>query len=71
MVLLHMTIERHSHQAMLLQVFSFIGATGGFEGVAKLSTMTKFSHASTKSKKVVGIMWYLHLEGVEVFYLTN
>ncbi len=40
--------------------FSFsTSETGGFEGVATSSAMTKFSPASTKTKKVVETMWYL------------
>jgi hypothetical protein len=33
--------------------------------------MIESSHASTKTKKVTRTMWYLHSEGVEIFYLTN
>jgi hypothetical protein len=45
--------------------------TGGFEGVATSSAMTKFSLASTKTKRVAKTMWYLHLEGVEVFLFNK
>jgi hypothetical protein len=37
--------------------FSSIGATRGFEGVTTSSATTKSSPASTKIKKVAGIMW--------------
>jgi hypothetical protein len=33
--------------------------------------MIEFSLALTKIKRVVGTMWYLRSEGVDVFYLTN
>jgi hypothetical protein len=48
--------------------FSFcISAIGGFEGVATSSTMIKFSHASTKTKRVAETIWYLYLKGVDAY----
>jgi hypothetical protein len=47
------------------------GATGGFKGVTTSSAMIESSLALTKIKWVVGIILYLHLEGVDAFYLTN
>jgi len=49
----------------------FTNEIRGFEGVVTSSAMTKFSPASTKTKRVVEIMGYLRSEGVEAFYLTN
>jgi len=45
--------------------------TRGFEGVTTSYAMTKFSPASTKTKKVAGKIWYLYSEGVDAIYLTN
>jgi len=50
---------------------SSIGAIRGFEGITTSSAMIKSSLASTKTKGVVGTIWYLRLEGVDAFYLTN
>jgi len=47
------------------------GATGGFKGVTTSSAMIESSPALTKIKWVVGIILYLHSEGVDAFYLTN
>ncbi len=47
------------------------GETRGFEGVVTSSAMTKFSHASTKIKRVVETMWYLRSEGVETFLFNK
>jgi hypothetical protein len=33
--------------------------------------MTKLSLASTKTKRVVETMWYLHSEGVEAFLFNK
>jgi hypothetical protein len=33
--------------------------------------MIEFSPPSIKTKGVVGTIWYLHLRGVDAFYLTN
>jgi hypothetical protein len=49
----------------------YTSETGGFQGVATLSAMTKFSPASTKTKKVVETMWYLRLKGVEAFLFNK
>jgi len=48
-----------------------IGIIRRFEGVTTSSAMTKSSLASTKTKEIAGAIWYLHLEGVDAFYLTN
>jgi hypothetical protein len=45
--------------------------TRGFEGVATLSALTKFSHASTKTNRVTETMWYLRSEGVEAFLFNK
>jgi hypothetical protein len=45
--------------------------TGGFKGIATSFAMTKFSFASTKTKKVAKKMWYLRSEGVEVFLFNK
>jgi hypothetical protein len=50
---------------------SFTSETRGFEGVTTSSTINEFSLALTKTKKVAETISYLHLEGVDVFYLTN
>jgi len=50
---------------------SSISATGGFKGVTTSFAMTESSPSSTKTKEVVGTIWYLHSEGVDAFYLTN
>jgi hypothetical protein len=44
-----------------------MGTTGGFEGIIASSTMAESSPASTKTKRVVGTIWYLHPEGVDAF----
>jgi hypothetical protein len=44
-----------------------MNATKGFEGVTSSPAMTESSHASTKTKGVVEIIWYLHSEGVNAF----
>jgi len=49
----------------------YTGATNGFKGVVTSSTMTSSHLHQQKTKKVAETMWYLHSEGVEVFYLTN
>jgi len=43
----------------------------GFEGVMTSSTMTKFSPASTKTKRVVETMGYLRSEGVDAFLFNK
>ncbi len=43
----------------------------GFEGVATSSVMTKFSPASTKTKRIAETMWYLRSEEVEVFLFNK
>jgi hypothetical protein len=48
--------------------FSYINATGGFEGITTSSTMTESSLASTKTKGVAGTIWYLRSKGVDAFY---
>ncbi len=48
-----------------------ISETGRFEGITTSFTMTKFSFALTKTKRVVETMWYLCSEGSKFFYLTN
>jgi len=50
---------------------SSTSAIGGFEDVITLFAMTESSPASTKTKEVVGTIWYLHSKGVDTFYLTN
>jgi len=47
------------------------GATGGFKGVTTSSAMIESSPTLTKIKWVVKIIWYLHSERVDAFYLTN
>jgi hypothetical protein len=39
----------------------------GFEGVTTSSAMIESSIASTKTQRVVGTIWYLHLKGVDAF----
>ncbi len=60
---------------MLNDVFSSFSfstnETGGFEGITTSSAMTKFSPASTKTKKVVETMWYLCSKGVEAFLFNK
>jgi len=41
--------------------------TRGFEGIVTSSTMIESSLTSTKTKKVVKIIWYLHSKEVDVF----
>jgi hypothetical protein len=48
-------------------VFLQVGTIGGFKGITTSSAMTKSSQGSTKTKKVVGTIWYLHSEGVDAF----
>jgi hypothetical protein len=50
---------------------SYTGAIKGSKGVTTLFTMIKFLTASTKTKKVSEIIWYLHSKRVDTFYLTN
>ncbi len=50
---------------------SSIGATRGFEGIIASSAMIESSRALTKTKWVAETIWYLCLEGVDAFYLTN
>jgi hypothetical protein len=52
---------------VFLNYSSSMGATRGFEGITSSFAMTKFSLASTKTKTVVGTIWYLHSEGVDAF----
>jgi len=47
------------------------GKTRRFEGVTTSSAMAKFSPASTKTKRVAEIMWYLRSEGVEAFLFNK
>jgi len=51
--------------------FFSISEIGGFEGVATSFAMTKFSPASTKTKRVVETMWYLRSKWVEVFLFNK
>ncbi len=44
-----------------------INVIGGFEGVTTSCTMIEFSFASTKTKKVAEVIWYLHSKKVDVF----
>jgi hypothetical protein len=44
-----------------------MGVTRRFKGLTTSSPMTEFSLASTKTKGVVKIIWYLHSEGVDAF----
>jgi hypothetical protein len=44
-----------------------MGATRGFESTIASSVMTKSSFTSTKTKKVVKTIWYLHSEEVNAF----
>jgi hypothetical protein len=48
-MVLRATVERHSPQALFCQAVSTV-ATGGFEGVATSSAMTKLSPTSTKTE---------------------
>jgi len=48
-----------------------ISETGGFEGIATSSAMTKFSPASIETKRVTETMWYLHSERAEVFLFNK
>jgi hypothetical protein len=53
---------------MILEALPFsTSEIGGFEGVATSFAMTRFSLASTKTKRVA--MWYLRSKGVEAFLL--
>jgi hypothetical protein len=48
--------------------FSFsTSAIGGFKGVITSSAMIELSLAWTKTKGVVGTIWYFHSEGVDAF----
>jgi hypothetical protein len=38
-----------------------------FENIATSFAMIEFSPASTKTKRVIGIIWYLHLKEVDAF----
>jgi hypothetical protein len=46
---------------------SSTGVIHGFEGVVASFAMIESSHASTKTKRVVAVIWYLHLKEVDVF----
>jgi hypothetical protein len=68
----HAIVGRHSHQAMLLQVFLILLAQpDDSRGVTKSFTMIESSSTSTKTNMVARKMGYLRSEGVKAFNLTN
>jgi hypothetical protein len=44
-----------------------INATKRFKGVVASSVIIEFSHEPTKTKRVIEIIWYLHLKEVDAF----
>jgi hypothetical protein len=69
--LLHHHWETFTPSSVYSSSSSSTGAIGGFEGITTSSTMIESSYASTKTKKIVETIWYLHSKKVDVFYLTN
>jgi len=47
--------------------FSFTSTTRRFEGITSSFTMIESSFASIKTKRVDGIIWYLHSKDIDVF----
>ncbi len=61
--------ERFTSSNVSLNSSSSTGTIRGFKGIATSFTMIESSLASTKTKRIVGTIFYLYSKGVDVFIL--
>jgi hypothetical protein len=63
-------LETFTSSGAYSSIFPSIGTIGQFKGVVPSYAMIESSPTLTKTKRVVEVIWYLHLK-VRCFYFKN